>query len=218
MADADLVLAAQPWNLDARVFRGRAYARSGKHREALADFNEGATLYPNYAPLFEMRSASLKALGDKRGAAAVMARYREVVSTLQVNNDAWRLATGPALERDPEVALALARRAAEASPQVAEHHNTLGVALYRLGRYREAEDQFRASIRYGSGQLECYDLYFLAMCHRRLGEPLMAWLEFFRAIASQVRNQSRLTATQRIELTSFCAEALSGLIRPIPAP
>jgi serine/threonine protein kinase/WD40 repeat protein/Tfp pilus assembly protein PilF len=218
IADADFVLARQPWNLDARVFRGRAYALSGKHREALADFNEGASLYPHYASLFEMRSASLKALGDERGSAAVMGRCREMISALQANNDAWRLATGPALKRDPEVALALARFAALASPQVAEHHNTLGVALYRLGRYREAQDQFRASIHYGTGQFESYDLYFLALCHRRLGEPFVAWVEFFRAIASQARNQSRLTAAQRIELTSFCAEAFSGLIRPIPSP
>jgi serine/threonine protein kinase/WD40 repeat protein/Flp pilus assembly protein TadD len=218
IADADLVLAGQPWNLDARVFRGRALARSGKHRQALADFNDAATLYPHYAPLFELRSATLKALGDEQGAAAVMAGFREVFSSIQANNDAWRLATGPALERDAELALALARRAAEATPQAAEHHNTLGVALYRLGRYREAEDQFRASLRMGTGQFESYDRYFLALCDRRLGDPLRAWVEFIRGVAWHVRNQRHLTALQRTELAGFCAEALSGLIRPIPVP
>jgi hypothetical protein len=89
--------------------------------------------------------------------------------------------------------------------------------LYRLGRYSEAQDQFCASLRYGARQLESYDLYFLALCRRRLGEPVPACTEFFRAVVSQDRNRSRLTAVQRVELTSFCAEAFSGLIRPIPA-
>jgi WD40 repeat protein len=82
VADADIVLASQPWNLDARVLRGRALARSGKQREALTDFNEAATLYPRYAPLFELRAASLKALGDERGATAVVARYSDIISAL----------------------------------------------------------------------------------------------------------------------------------------
>jgi tetratricopeptide (TPR) repeat protein len=217
VADAESVLANQPWNLDARVIRGRALSQSGRFREAMADFDEAAALYPHYAPLFALRSASLKALGDERTAAELMAQSAKVISPLQANNDAWRLATGPALERDAEVASALAQRAVEAAPQEAFHHNTLGVALYRLGRYRKAEDQFRASLRLGKSEFESYDRYFLALCHRRLGEPVRAWVEFFAAVASQARNQSRLTPRQRGELAGFCAEAFSGLICPIPA-
>jgi Flp pilus assembly protein TadD len=211
------VLAKQPWNLDARVIRGRALARSGRFREAMADFNEAAAFYPHHAPLFELRLASLKALGDEQIAAAVMAQCAKVITHVQANNDAWRLATGPALDRDAEVALALAQRAVEASPQEAFHRNTLGVALYRLGRDREAADQFRASLRVGAREFESYDRYFLALCHHRLGEPVRAWVEFLRALASHARNQGRLTARQRAELAGFCSEAFSGLIRPIPA-
>jgi WD40 repeat protein/tetratricopeptide (TPR) repeat protein len=216
-ADADIVLASQPWNLDARVIRGRALARAGRHREALADFNDAATIYPHYPVLFALRSASLRALGDEQGAAAVMARCAEVVSAVQANNDAWMLATGPALERDAESALALARLAVEASSPEPDHCNTLGVALYRLGRYREAQEQFRASLRLGAGKFDSYDLYLLAVCHRRLGDPARAWVEFIRGLAWHASNQRRLTALQRTELAGFCAEALSGLIRPIPA-
>ncbi len=220
IGDAGATVAVQPWNLDARVIRGRALQRSGRHRAALADFDEAATLYPQYLPLFELRATSLQALGDERGVAAVIARCVELVAAVNehANNEAWRLATGPALERDPEVAVALARRAVAALPQSAICRNTLGLALYRLGRDREARDQLRESLRRGGGAFEAYDRYILALCHRRLGEPVRAWAEFLRALAWHRRNQSRLTPARRTELAGFRAEALSGLIHPVPAP
>jgi len=220
IADADAVLAVQPWSLDARVIRGRALQRSGRHREALVEFNGAATLYPYYLPLFELRSATLQALGDQQGAAAVIARCVELISQVpeHANSEAWRLATGPALERDPEVARALARRAVDALPQRPHYHNTLGVALYRVGHYREARDRFRESLRRGAGPLESYDRYFLALCHRRLGEPARAWAEFLRGVAWDGLHRYHLTPDQRAELAGFLAEALSGLIRPVPAP
>jgi serine/threonine protein kinase/WD40 repeat protein/tetratricopeptide (TPR) repeat protein len=220
VAEAGAVLAVQPWNLDARVLRGRALAQSGKHREALADFDEAAALYPYYLPLFELRAASLQALGETQGAAVVIARCVELAANFpqQANSEAWRLATGCALERDPEVACALARRAVESAQQQALYHNTLGVALYRLGRLRDAQAQFRESLRLGSGELTPYDHYFLALCHRRLGEPLRAWAELLRAVAGHGRSASRLTPDQRAELAGFLGEALSGLIHPLPAP
>ncbi len=52
--------------------------------------------------------------------------------------------------------------------------NTLGVAYYRVGRYREAADTLRGNL---AGQKEKYlalDLYFLAMSHHRLGEAALA--------------------------------------------
>jgi tetratricopeptide (TPR) repeat protein len=220
VAEAGAVLAVQPWNLDARVLRGRALARSDQHREALADFNEAAALYPYYLPLFELRAASLQALGETQSAAAVTARCVELATHFpeHANSEAWRLATGCALERDPEVACALARRAVESVVQQPHHHNTLGVALYRLGRVRDAQAQFRESLRLGTGQLAPYDRYFLALCHRRLGEPVLAWSEFLRAVAGHGGNVSRLTPEQRAELGDFLAEAFSGLIRSLPAP
>jgi serine/threonine protein kinase/WD40 repeat protein/tetratricopeptide (TPR) repeat protein len=213
-ADADIVLVTQPWNLDARVIRGRALQRSGQHREALADFDAAATLYPYYLPLYELRSASLKALGDERGAAAVTARRAELLAGYPEhgNGQAWRLATGPAHERDPEGAYALARQTVEAFPRLSHFHNTLGVALYRLGRYREAQDQLRESLRLGPERDAAFNRYFLALCHRQQDQPVRAWTEFLRAIVSHGRNRSRLTPNERTELAAFFGEALSELV------
>jgi tetratricopeptide (TPR) repeat protein len=212
--DAEAVLAIEPWNLDAHVIRGRARQRSGQHREALADFDESATLYPFYLPLYELRSASLKALGDEQGAALVNARCAQLIAGYPEhgNGQAWRLVAGPAFERDPEGAYALARRAVEAFPRLAHLHNTLGVALYRLGRQREAQHQLRESLRLGAPKDAAFDRYFLAMCHRRLGEPVLAWAEFLRAVGSHGRNESRLTPIERTELAGFFGEALTELV------
>jgi serine/threonine protein kinase/WD40 repeat protein/tetratricopeptide (TPR) repeat protein len=221
LADAGPVIAAEPWNLDARVLRGRALAHLAKHREALADFNEAAALYPYYMPLFELRVTSLEALGDKQAAAAEVARSIDLVTHYpqQPNSEAWRLATGCPLERDPEVACALARRAVESAQHQPLYHNTLGVALYRLGRFQDAHAQFRESLRLGGGELASYDRYFLALCERRLGHPVLAWAEFFRAVAGHYGpGAPSLTRDQRAELGSFCAEALNGLVRSLRAP
>ena len=57
------------------------------------------------------------------------------------------------------------------------HHptirNTLGLAYYRVGRYRDAADTLRGNL---TGQKENYlavDLYVLAMSHHRLGEAAL---------------------------------------------
>ena len=96
--------------------------------------------------------------------------------------------TAPEPLRDPARALALAERAAELDPQNLVIRNTLGVAYYRAGRYREAADTLRANL---AGQKEKFlasDLYFLAMSHHQLGETALArayytWAE--RATRSQ---------------------------------
>ncbi len=48
--------------------------------------------------------------------------------------------------------------------------NTLGVALYRLGRYREAVLELETSLATTSRKFVPVDLYFLAMCQFHLGD------------------------------------------------
>src|SRR5205807_7116533 len=55
------------------------------------------------------------------------------------NRAAWFLATGADLRaRDPVRALQLAQKAVEGAPKAASSWNTLGVARYRAGQYKEA--------------------------------------------------------------------------------
>ena len=55
-----------------------------------------------------------------------------------LNNLAWGLATGPAAERDPALAVRMAAFAVALVPGEQVSLNTLGVALYRAGKFAEA--------------------------------------------------------------------------------
>src|SRR5262249_39845554 len=58
--------------------------------------------------------------------------------TLAYNSLAWWLLVGPEKLRNAEEALRLARKAVELAPGQFMFHNTLGVALYRTGRFAQA--------------------------------------------------------------------------------
>jgi tetratricopeptide (TPR) repeat protein len=54
------------------------------------------------------------------------------------NSIAWQLVTGPEQKRNTDVALWFAQNAAKSQPTKSNFQNTLGVALYRSGQYRQA--------------------------------------------------------------------------------
>ena len=54
------------------------------------------------------------------------------------------------------------------------YRNTLGVAYYRAGRYREAVEVLRPNLERQEDTGLAFDLYFLAMSHHRLGETARA--------------------------------------------
>ena len=133
---------------------------------------------------------------------------------MALNNRAWTYATGPFIQRDPERAVALARRAVALAPGSALTLNTLGVALYRAGQYAEAISVLERSLAAGKGEADAYDLFFLAMAHHQLGhrqagprlptiEPSVGW-----------RSQKSLPESYTKELAAFRAEAESVLASP----
>jgi WD40 repeat protein/tetratricopeptide (TPR) repeat protein/energy-coupling factor transporter ATP-binding protein EcfA2 len=86
------------------------------------------------------------------------------------NGLAWILATCPVEQlRDPAKAVELATRAAaELAPSVGNYWNTLGVALYRAGKWQECVQALERSIAL-KGEGDISDLLFLAMAHQQLG-------------------------------------------------
>jgi Tfp pilus assembly protein PilF len=126
------------------------------------------------------------------------------------NRLAWLLLTGPTSLRDPREALPLACKASELAPENRSYRNTLGVALYRNSRWTEAIVALEKSLAQSKGKFDGFDLFFLAMCHARLGERNKARDYFDRAVRWQSR-QKGLSAQHLAELKAFRAEAQEQL-------
>jgi uncharacterized protein HemY len=123
-----------------------------------------------------------------------------------LNNLAGHLVTGPVEQRDPARALELIRDALEQQPQNAHFLNTLGVVQYRNGQYAAAAATLEKSLRAGKGASEGFNLFFLAMCHAKLGAPAKAKDCFQRAV-TWTGSKKDLAAHQVEELKAFRAEA-----------
>jgi serine/threonine protein kinase/WD40 repeat protein len=122
------------------------------------------------------------------------------------NDLAWLYLTAPGALRDVKAALPLAERAARLEPANALHRNTLGVAYYRAGRFREAADTLRANLAAQKNWGLPFDLYFLAMSYHRLGEAGRA-RDFFAWAVRWQHQQKGLAPGHVEELRMFRAEA-----------
>jgi len=123
------------------------------------------------------------------------------------NDLAWLLVAGPDNMRDVKRALALAERAVKLQPEDARSLNTLGVARYRNGDARDAVLVLEKSLAMSHGQQDAFDLYFLAMCHATLDEPVKAKDCFDRAVRWHEERGKSLDASHQRELLDFRAEA-----------
>jgi Tfp pilus assembly protein PilF len=144
------------------------------------------------------------ALAALRRAVAVAPRHAEAH-----NNLSWMLLTGLQERRDAALALVEARKAVELEPERALFQNTLGVALYRNGKFADAVPVLEWSLRAQKGQADSFDLFFLALCHHRLGDAAKAKEYRERAVVWFAQHKDRLPAGWVEELTAFQAEAAS---------
>jgi ribose transport system substrate-binding protein len=154
--------------------------------------------------------------------AKALTALRQAVQTAPTNADAhnslaWLLLTAPPRWRDACQGLAHARLAVDLSGGLPIYRNTLGVALYRNGRFGEAVPQLEKSLQAGRGQSEAYDLFFLAMCHHQLGDVVKARDEYEQAARSFAKRRARPPDPDFVrELTEFQAEAEALLKQPPP--
>jgi WD40 repeat protein/Tfp pilus assembly protein PilF len=220
-----LSLALQPINPNAYLQRGRAYGRLKQTRKAIGDYSVFLTLAPtNDARRPEIlfrRANNYLQLGNQ---AAVLADLHEMTQhdlrlipwpqevAARYNEVAWRYATASAGGPERVKALALARKAVELTPGDVLYCNTLGVLEYRLGRWRDAVATLEQNLKSNTGYA-AFDLFFLAMCHAKLGARAKAKDCFDRAV-KWTEGKKGLSAQLVEELKAFRAEAEAALQAP----
>jgi serine/threonine protein kinase len=145
-----------------------------------------------------------------RAEAAEAKLTKQLQNIVALNNQAWRLTTRRAGEQDLATAVLLGKIAVEAAPQNSSYWNTLGVTQYRLGKYKEARAALEKSLALGQGHFDAFDLFFLAMCHAKLGAPDKARDCFDRAVR-WADSKKGLPPQLVEELKAFRAEAKAVL-------
>ena len=212
--DFSRILAAEPDLERARYRRAQALIRLGRYRDALADLDVLIPKDPNNDALYQLRGTVREALGDHEQARADQEKASSLLpkGPMSLNNRAWLDATGPITQRDPERAVMLARRAVALAPGQQLTLDTLGVALYRAGKYAEAISVLERSLTAGSGVFDAFDLFFLAMAHQQLGHRTEARGCYDRAVRWLGTHKS-LSESNTNELAAFRAEAEAVLAR-----
>jgi tetratricopeptide (TPR) repeat protein len=213
--DFTVAARARPEDYRPRFMRAQAYKQLRRYAEAADDFTAVLVRFPEDAEPYEQRAACYAALGDKAKESADRAAAAKWLprSAKGLNNRAWRLVTGPPGQRDPKQGLELIRKAVEMEPDEPMYQNTLGVALYRNSRWTESIAALEKSLALSKGQWDAFDLFFLALCHAKLGDAAKAKDCFDRAV-KWTEAQKNLQAQHVEELKAFRSEAEAELRAP----
>jgi tetratricopeptide (TPR) repeat protein len=175
---------AAPGLLVRRLMRGLHYKKIGKYAEALAD-------------LCEVLKGAPKSENPR-----ILPRC---------SNELVRLyGTAPADLRDVKKAIALAEQAVKLQPGQWDYYNTLGIAYYRAGRYKDSLAALEKSLRGAAGHSDAFNLYFMAMSFHQLGQRAKAIESYSKAVAWH-KAQNDLEEVPARELNMFRSEAAALL-------
>ncbi len=208
-------LASDPRDPDAYHHRAHALVNMRRTSEAIADLNRAIELRPDDAHYLGLRGAiylDLKqyelAITDLEAALKLKPDLSSVRQSLALscNNRAWELANSPEPRSGLARALKLVQRAVNLSPGEGVSLNTMGVVLYRLGRYNDAIATLERSRAAHQGQFDGFDLFFLAMAHHRLERREKARACYDLAVRWMGQPHT-LDAQSTRDLAAFRAEA-----------
>ena len=195
-----------------------AYRRSiDLYEKIIADFPDEILMPEMLVANFLAFGAFLEANGrlDEAKAYYRQALAANVKGAVNENELAWLLATHPDPEiRDPARAVELAKQAVELNPAHRAYWNTLGIAYYRAGNWKDAVTALEKSSKLSDGGHDSFDWFFLAMAHWQLGHKDEARKWYDQAVAWMDKNNP-----QDEELKRFQSEAAELLaVKPTPAP
>ncbi len=218
-----LRLALNPFDYEAYVQRGQAYARLQQAPKAVADFTMALALlpagHPRRADVLLHRSRTYSTLRNLAAARADLQQIADQdlplapeltgIAAELCNDLAWHYVAGREDERDPHKALALSRKAIAWAADDANFMNTRGVVHYRLGQYPPAFEWLERSLRQSHGEAAAFDLFFLAMCHAKCGDRTKAKQRYDEAVRWVQENQAVIKRQRnwQQELNRFQAEA-----------
>jgi serine/threonine-protein kinase len=225
-ADFSHLLELVPSHLGARYHRIRARHRLGRYLDTLVDLDGLIVASPRIAINYHLRGKAREATGDVEGARGDFRKADELLpkNPIELNNAAWELVAGPEMTRDPEQAMLLIRKGVDLGSGNQSHLNTLGVVQFRLGLNSEAIDTLNESLRLGRGQLDSFDLFFLAMAHARLGhmgeardcyDRALRWWEGRKDLPDQY---NRELMGFRVEAELVLADAFFPMDPFVPGP
>jgi hypothetical protein len=206
-----------PWFLAMR--EAEELAIKGRHSQAAKAYgiviDAGAAtpeIYHRQALLF---LATGQTEDYHRTCRAMVERFGQDVPPGESKTMAWTMVLGSNPQRDLDTALRLARSAVAALP-TDDNLNTLGGALFRAGRGREAiETLLRAIETQGQGGTPLdWVLMALALAHERRNDDARRWLD--RVSAWEASGPSPMLGEvtrweQKVELKVLRAEAESQL-------
>jgi tetratricopeptide (TPR) repeat protein len=135
-------------------------------------------------------------------------RFRMTTHPRIANSVAWSsvMAASEALNLSETVRLAELAVNGVPEDRKSVYLNTLGAALYRAGRFVEAERRLDEGIRKRNGVSLEADWVFLAMAHHRLGhhDEALRWLDRFR---NRIPNLNPRAFWDELEIRLLRAEA-----------
>ncbi len=177
----DRVLQAVPadWKLHER--RGQACVHLGRLEEASAAYARATELDSTNISAWKGDAILRLRLGDPEGYRRVCGRFLGILKNQAAsarNSGAWLCVLGPAARPNMTPVVTLATQAAGGGSTIPGYWHTLGVALYRAGRYQESLDRLELAMKLaGEGKFTYW--IALAMTHHRLGHAAEArrWLD-----------------------------------------
>jgi hypothetical protein len=90
------------------------------------------------------------------------------------------------------------------------------VALYRNDLFKEAIPALKKSLAASHGESNAFDLFFLAMCHHRLGHAVNGQECYDRALKWMKERRDRLSTEWPTELTEIQSQAEDLLFQRDP--